>query len=63
MSNYRTAHIDLQASRTELHVLLQLTGCEVSCNTLPKGACIPLCMRTCTMKNCISFSTGPARSL
>ena len=41
MSNYRTTHIDLQASRTELHDLLQLTGCEVSCNTLPKGASIP----------------------
>ena len=31
MSNYSLKHVDLRAGRVELHDLLQLTGCEVSC--------------------------------
>lgn len=41
MSHFHSTRIDLQAGRTELHDLLQLTGCEVSCNTLPKGVSVP----------------------
>ena len=41
MSNYSMKRVDLHAGRVELHELLQLTGCEVSCNTLPQGASVP----------------------
>ena len=41
MSNYSLKRVDMHAGRVELHDLLQLTGCEVSCNTLPKGASVP----------------------
>lgn len=41
MSNYSLKHVDLNAGRVELHDLLELTGCEVSCNTLPQGASVP----------------------
>ncbi|WP_299393422.1 cupin domain-containing protein [uncultured Desulfovibrio sp.] len=45
MSNYSMKRVDLNAGRVELHDLLQLTGCEVSCNTLPQGASIPFVHR------------------
>lgn len=41
MSNFKLAHIDLNAGRTELHDLLALTGAEISCNTLPAGVSVP----------------------
>lgn len=40
MSNYSIKRVDLGAGRIELHDLLQLTGCEISCNTLPQGASV-----------------------
>lgn len=40
-----------QAPRTELHDQLGLTGCEVSINSLPAGAAVPLCMHTSKTKN------------
>ena len=45
MSNYSMKRVDLGAGRIELHDLLQLTGCEVSCNTLPKGVSVPFVHR------------------
>ena len=41
MSHYTLSNIDFQASRTELHDLLGLTGAEISCNTLPAGVSVP----------------------
>ena len=41
MSKYQLASIDLNAARTELHDLLNLTGAEISSNTLPAGASVP----------------------
>lgn len=41
MSNYTMKNVDLCAGRVELHDLLQLTGCEVSCNVLPGGVSVP----------------------
>ncbi len=41
MKNATVNTFDLTAARTELHELLQLTSCEVSCNNLPAGAAIP----------------------
>ena len=38
MAQYKLAHIDMKGNRGELHDLLNLTGAEVSCNTLPAGA-------------------------
>lgn len=35
MAQYKLAHIDMKGNRGELHDLLNLTGAEVSCNTLP----------------------------
>ena len=44
MAQYKLAHIDMKGNRGELHDLLNLTGAEVSCNTLPAGASVPLCI-------------------
>ena len=41
MAQYKLAHIDMKGNRGELHDLLNLTGAEVSCNTLPAGASVP----------------------
>ena len=41
MAQYKLAHIDMKGNRNELHGLLNLTGTEVSCNTLPAGASVP----------------------
>ena len=40
-TNYTLRHVDLTQPRTELHDLLQLTGCELSINALPAGAAVP----------------------
>ena len=37
MAQYKLAHIDMKGNRGELHDLLNLTGAEVSCNTLPQA--------------------------
>jgi len=41
MKNAKLQHVDMTASRTELHELLSLTGTEVSINNLPAGISIP----------------------
>lgn len=41
MNNYSIKHINLHTGRVELHDMLQLTGCEVSCNTLSQGTSVP----------------------
>ncbi|WP_297828247.1 cupin domain-containing protein [uncultured Desulfovibrio sp.] len=41
MTHCKLAHINLNAGRSELHDLLELTGAEVSCNTLPAGVSVP----------------------
>ena len=41
MSHYTLSNIDFQASRTELHDLLGLTGAEISFNVLPAGVSVP----------------------
>lgn len=41
MKNAKLQHVDMTASRTELHELLSLTGTEVSINSLPAGVSIP----------------------
>lgn len=41
MKNAKLQHVDMTASRTELHQLLSLTGTEVSINNLPAGVSIP----------------------
>ncbi|MDM8087893.1 cupin domain-containing protein [Parasutterella secunda] len=41
MKNAKLQHVDMTASRTELHELLSLTGTEVSINNLPAGVNIP----------------------
>ncbi len=41
MSNCSLKRVDLDAGRVELHDLLQLTGCEISCNTLQQGTGVP----------------------
>lgn len=41
MKNAKLQHVDMMASRTELHELLSLTGTEVSINNLPAGVSIP----------------------
>lgn len=41
MKNAKLQHVDMTASRTELHKLLSLTGTEVSINNLPAGVSIP----------------------
>lgn len=41
MAQYKLTHIDMKGNRGELHDLLNLTGAEVSCNTLPAGASVP----------------------
>lgn len=43
--NYKLAHIDMTAQRTELHNLLDLTGCEVSFNNISAGAAVPFVHR------------------
>lgn len=40
MSNFKKAHIGNEA-RTELHETLDLTGAEISINSLPAGECVP----------------------
>lgn len=41
MSHYKLTHIDMAAGRNELHNLLELTGVEISLNTLPAGISVP----------------------
>ena len=41
MSQYKLAHINLNEGRNELHDRLELTGAEISCNTLPAGVSVP----------------------
>lgn len=41
MKNAKLQHVDMTASRTELHELLSLTGTEASINNLPAGVSIP----------------------
>lgn len=41
MKNAKLQHVDMTASRTELHELLSLTGTEVSINNQPAGVSIP----------------------
>ena len=41
MAQYKLAHIDLNAGRSELHDALDLTGAEISCNLLPAGVSVP----------------------
>ena len=41
MKNAKLQHVDMTASRTELHELLSLTGTEVSINNLSAGVSIP----------------------
>ncbi|MCL1596805.1 cupin domain-containing protein [Parasutterella secunda] len=41
MKNAKLQHVNMTASRTELHELLSLTGTEVSINNLPAGVSIP----------------------
>ena len=41
MKNAKLQHVDMTASRTELHELLSLTVTEVSINNLPAGVSIP----------------------
>lgn len=41
MKNAKLQHVDMTASRTELHELLSLTGTEVSINNLPAEVSIP----------------------
>lgn len=41
MKNAKLQHVDMTASRTELHEILSLTGTEVSINNLPAGVSIP----------------------
>lgn len=41
MKNAKLQHVDMTASRTELHELLSLIGTEVSINNLPAGVSIP----------------------
>lgn len=41
MKSAKLQHVDMTASRTELHELLSLTGTEVSINNLPAGVSIP----------------------
>jgi len=41
MSHYKLTHIDMAAGRNELHNLLELTGVEISLNTLPAGVSVP----------------------
>ena len=45
MAQYKLAHIDMKENRSELHDLLNLTGAEVSCNTLPAGVSVPFVHR------------------
>ena len=40
MKNFSTFSSNNDA-RTELHNAMNLTGCEISVNTLPAGACVP----------------------
>ena len=39
MKNYKKGHAD--GARTEFHQILELTGAEVSINTLPAGGSVP----------------------
>lgn len=41
MEQYKLAHVDLAAGRCELHNLLDLTGAEISLNTLAAGSSVP----------------------
>lgn len=41
MSNFKKTTVDMSAARTELHELLNLTGEEISINTMPAGKQIP----------------------
>ena len=41
MSNFKKTTIDMSAARTELHELLNLTGEEISINTMPAGVQVP----------------------
>ena len=54
MAQYKLAHIDMKGNRGELHDLLNLTGAEVSCNTLPPGPACLLCITIPRMRNSTS---------
>lgn len=41
MKNYSKVNVPINEARVELHDKLQLTGAEVSVNTLPAGAGVP----------------------
>lgn len=41
MANYKLGHINFEENRVELHNMLNLTGAEISYNSLPAGAGVP----------------------
>ncbi|WP_434503924.1 cupin domain-containing protein [Prevotella sp.] len=41
MKNFKKTTVEKDAARTELHELLNLTGSEISVNTMPAGGQIP----------------------
>ena len=41
MKNFKKKTVEMDAARTELHELLNLTGEEISINNMPAGAKIP----------------------
>ena len=41
MANYQLGHINFEENRVELHNMLNLTGAEISYNSLPAGAGVP----------------------
>ena len=41
MANYQLGHINFEENRVELHNMLNLTGAEISYNSLPAGASVP----------------------
>ena len=38
MNNFKKASVKMSAERTELHELLNLSGAEISVNSMPAGA-------------------------
>ena len=41
MSNFKKTSVKMSAGRTELHELLNLSGAEISVNSMPAGAQVP----------------------
>lgn len=60
MSNYTKTNIGNEA-RAELHETLSLTGAEVSINSLPAGASVPLFILIRTMKKSMGLLTEKER--